>query len=356
MAKGWDDIKPKKKSVSPHARRPPQNGDEQFVVDMMDHVLQNVDQEPARHEWRVSSFPICGLLHLLKQIKDEPRPKPYSMDFFTSVGTAVHETLQYHLVNAQKTGPLMVGNFECKACGQWKSDVAEGTRRPPACPACGNTKLHYVEIDFKAHGISGHLDGLIETRTRRIALEFKTTSGPNVEDPTKWLPYSKHFFQIETYCFLLGYLYKKPPTHYTIIYVNRDGSFQPNASGTRLPYYPFTYAVTQDMMDRRRQEFGRTIKAREIVNHVLKNPTQKALQALADVRPCRSPEDYKRNMKPAFFGDDQCPYAKAGDCWKGKQFGMIKPASDAWSMLQNPGVPISITAEIPVSYIDEIED
>lgn len=355
MPKSWDDVKPKKKLVNPNARRPPQNGDEQFVVDMMDHVLQHVENEPARHEWRVSSFPICGLLHLLKQIKDEPRPKPYSMDFFTSVGTAVHETIQYHLTNAPKTGGLMVGNFECKRCG-WKTETPEGQRRPRVCGNCQNEKLHYIEIDFAAHGISGHLDGLIETQTRRIALEFKTTSGPNVEDPTKWLPYSKHFFQIETYCFLLGYLYRKPPTHYTIIYVNRDGSFQPNPSGTRIPYYSFTYKITPEMMNRRRQEFGRTFKAREVVNHILKNPTRGALSALSDLRPCKSEEDYVKNMKPAFFGDDQCPYAKSGDCWKSKQLGLIKPASDAWSLLQNPGAIADLTIEIPMTYIDEIED
>lgn len=349
MAKDWDDVKPKKKSVSPFARRPPQNEDEQFIVDLMSNALSNMEYEPARHEWRVSSFPICGMLHILKMLKNEPRQKPYSMDFYTSIGTAVHETIQYHLVNSPKTSDFMVGNFECKSCN-WKSNIPSGTRRPIACPQCRNTKLHYIEIDFNVKGITGHLDGLIETPTRRYALEFKTTSAENVEDPSKYLPYSKHFFQIETYCLMLGLLYRKLPTHYAIIYKNRNAGFTQYAGSSRLPYYSFVYKVTTEMMEKRRRELLRTINARKIVNHIMQRPNRQLVSQLSDIRPCRSAEDYRLNMKPTFFGDENCPYAKSQTCWKKSQHGDIKPVNDIWSMLSNPNAVSDLFEAIPDSY------
>lgn len=353
MARDLDSIAPKKRLVNPNARHKPESPVELYVDGLMKDVMRHSIDVPPRHEWRVSSFPICGFLHLIKQMEHKPKPQPYSMDFFTSVGTAVHETIQHHKANHPLHRANAVGRFSCKPCGWEQKEIGH---RPIACPNCQNQILEYIEIDFKIAGIGGHLDFLEETDKYRIACEYKTTSGQNIEDPSRYLPYPKHFFQIETYCFMLGHLYNLLPTHYAIIYLNRDASFSDSPVASRKPYYSFVYKVTPDMMDHRRRQLQRTAKARVAVEKFLAQPNKQALLELATHRPCRTREDYRLHMKPTFFGDEECPYHKDGSCFSTKAGDVPKPVRDIWSMVQNPLMFQQFVSNlaIPASY-DEVD-
>jgi hypothetical protein len=167
-------------------------------------------------------------------------------------------------------------------------------------------QVEYVELDFLYKDtLTGHLDMLYRAKKTWIAFEFKT-SGHWLVETGRYLPYAKHHIQIQTYCYLLWKQYKIRVKFYTLIYLSRDkpGSFR-----------PFVYEFTDKMMEAAEKRLSRDVVSYKLANKFNETFKLKTWQKIWDRRPCKSKPEYLKDMKLAFFGDEQCPHAKSGRCF-----------------------------------------
>jgi hypothetical protein len=292
-----------------------------YISKILRSVTEEVEVEEYVQKLRVSSLPICGLVDAVARLEKPGREIPYSMDFYTSIGTAVHETIQQRMTRSKKYGKIVYGRFECRESEGGCGYTSKIRLRPASliCPKCQSARLFYKEIAFDIHGVSGHLDMLtLDAHGNFVAWEFKTTNEYSINNPGMYLPYKKHHMQIQTYCMMLWKLYGIKVKMYTICYISRNKARDTNNPFSLDQFVTFAFKMTPAIRAMRLAEIVK-IEAQDVaIKKLFAKPTAKNLKTLEDLRPCKSKADYHNDdtgMTHAFFGKKTCPYLSKGLCF-----------------------------------------
>lgn len=292
---------------------------ERIFGDMLGNLQTLKDKSDRPIELRSSGLPFCGLK---KFILDE-RGESYSMDHYTSTGTAIHETLQKWFPKGDYK-KYIFGDWKCEACNR----VKKFQKLPSSRCKCGESKgWKYQELSLKYKSLTGHVDFILELPTAPVSylvVDFKTTDMERKRSNVLWdpnQPSSKNYVvQIRTYCCLLQLKYKLNIRCWIVANINRaepirdkrhyhilSGDWEPKMSKRWLPY-----------LDKAVEDFTRL---RRLLRHLKEKNVDEAQEALINLvkgRPCQSEEDYKKWMSYAFYGKDECPMKKTC-CHKGSK-------------------------------------
>lgn len=260
-------------------------------------------------EYRPSSFPICPVLVHMQFVKAATDGYYESNmtaggGYFTSVGTAAHENIQYYMGQTGKT----FGDWKCRNSFCQKHHDARDLYnekgeiiRPGKltsenttdnkCPACG-VPCEYVEKCIDYFGLKGHIDCIYEMPDGSYwVADYKTSTKGQING--RKLPKREHLMQVPTYCYVLEKKYKMKISGFSLLYLSRDN-----------PYEFREYA--EQWGERRRAETKKLIVEqkkiyRAAVNSFIQNKPAIAIKC----KPCQVPDDYERLM-PAY---DTCPMA-----------------------------------------------
>lgn len=258
-------------------------------------------------EYRPSSFPICPVLVHAQFVKAAylgfyESNMNTGGGYFTSVGTAAHENIQYYMGETGSTfGDWKCRNPRCQKHHDARDlyDEKGNITRPGkltrentcknTCPKCKNP-MEYVEKCINYNGLKGHIDCIFKMPDGSYwIVDYKTTTKGILK--SNKLPKREHLMQVPTYCYVLEKKYGMKISGFSLLYFSRDN-----------PYEFREYA--EQWAPRRRDEIKKLIKAqkeiyRASVNSFLKNDPDIAIKK----KPCQCPDDYERLM-PAY---DACP-------------------------------------------------
>lgn len=307
---------------------------ESFVDKIIKSAIAVKYNVPARHEFRTSSLPYCPIHDLQDQILDEMGEDSYSKNFYTLIGTQVHENVQ-NMCGMGELGGFVFGSWECPECHKKYSMCF----RPTKCE-CGHHLLNYVEVAYNYKGLSGHQDMMacypvdskgkflnLKGKDRRkfckaiekdynsekvahrwCGFEYKTTGTQYLfnKNMQKYLPYPKHFGQIEAYCVMANLLYNIKFDEYSIIYISREC---PEKHGT---YYfkSFLYDWTPEKYEYRLETIERACKNRHYVEKYMSTEDVKWIKKCIKNRPCIGQKSWETYMKKHYFANEECPYLK----------------------------------------------
>ena len=110
---------------------------------------------------------------------------------------------------------VLYGDWLCLVCDRVSADLL----CPEVCPACGNKKLIYNEVNVldKDLLIKGKADGIIILKNKKVLWEFKTIKSTEFEKIIKNnMPKPEHIFQANIYAVILDI------EHMLIWYENKD--------------------------------------------------------------------------------------------------------------------------------------
>jgi len=176
-------------------------------------------QDPKRLlNLRCSQLPYCPRSVLLNYVQRGMLfPMSASMDYYVSVGTAVHSMAQRHL---PMSGSLLA-NYHCHECGK---------RYPMSYvhECCGfSTSYDEVAVDYR--GIQGHIDCVWKDSKGRLwIVDFKTTSlGASLGKLRN--PGKGYVRQIRAYAYLLWKQYGLKVAGVMLFFIPRDNPRKPVA-------------------------------------------------------------------------------------------------------------------------------
>ncbi|MNQ75429.1 PD-(D/E)XK nuclease superfamily protein [compost metagenome] len=195
-------------------------------------------------EYRPSSFPTCPILHLLRFA--DGANKGYfantmttSGGYFTSVGTAAHENIQYYI---GQTGKIW-GDWKCKnpTCQRrhdaqdlfgedgkcWrKGKLTRKNTVNNKCPTCEHP-MEYVEKEIRYKGLKGHIDAIVKLDGGGWwVADYKTCTKNKIAKKGKdALPFKAHLKQIPSYCYVLEKKYGMKIKGFSLLYLSRDNPF-----------------------------------------------------------------------------------------------------------------------------------
>lgn len=258
-------------------------------------------------EYRPSSFPICPVLVHMQFIKAAINGyyegnMSAAGGYFTSVGTAAHENIQYYFGATGRTfGDWKCRNPKCQKHHDARDLYDEKGKlyRPGiltrkntcknTCPKCQNP-MEYVEKCIDYNGLKGHIDCIYKMPdgTYWVA-DYKTTTKGILKGNK--LPKREHLMQVPTYCYVLEKKYGMKISGFSLLYFSRDNPFE---------FREFA----EQWGPRRREEIKKLIKKQKkiyhsAVNSFVKNDPDTAIKN----KPCQCPDDYERLM-PAY---EPCP-------------------------------------------------
>lgn len=176
---------------------------------------------------RPSSFPLCPILTWRKMVKGAhlgywPEEQEFSGQYFTQVGTLVHEVVQLYMGN---TGKIW-GNWKCRNPRCKESKKKGLTRKHTTnnkCPCCGSP-MYYEEIEVRYRGIVGHIDAIIYLGNGRYWVgDYKTTTKYKINSGK--LPEKAHLKQIPAYVHILRVTLKLNVVGFSLLYLSRDNPF-----------------------------------------------------------------------------------------------------------------------------------
>lgn len=261
-------------------------------------------------EFRPSSFPICPVL-AYEQMRDAAKFGSFrstmsaSGGFFTSVGTAAHENIQYFLAECGKT----FGDWKCKnkTCIKHKLSrdlfdedgvcIRKGklTRKNTVknkCPKC-EEPMEYIEKEVNYKGLKGHIDCIYLMPSGKYWVADYKTCTKNLLAGKK-LPKNEHLMQIPTYCYVLEKEYGMEIEGFSLLYFSRDN--------------PFEFKEHAEQWDKRwRLRVKDLIKLqRKRYKSAVQAFAQKKPELAIACKPCQMPDDYEKLM-PAY---EPCPMEK----------------------------------------------
>lgn len=261
-------------------------------------------------EYRPSSFPICPILVHMQFLQAAENGFYQSNmsaggGYFTTVGTAAHENIQYYMGQTRKVfGDWKCRNSKCqkhhdardlydeKGVMYRKGKLTTKNTTNNLCPECG-IACEYVEKCIDYFGLKGHIDCIYEMPDGTYwVLDYKTTTKGLMEGNK--LPKREHLMQVPTYCYVLEKKYKMKISGFSLLYLSRDNPYQFKEKAERWG-------------ERRRNETKKLIIQqkkiyRSAVNSFIQNKPELAIKC----KPCKAPDDYERLM-PAY---EPCPMEK----------------------------------------------
>jgi len=276
------------------------------LEDKLDTILVDMAKQRKVYtktsDFRVSGLPICPLRTLLYN----ERADSYSMDFYTSIGTAVHET-------AQKW--LSVGNFKNNIFACWKiketGEILGPCFKDEIPEKYSNYTIEYEEITINYRVLSGHVDLVLEIFPGQyMVVDFKTTDldGKKRRFST-WqnqYPASRSsIIQISTYSTLLRKLFKLNIVAWCLVYVDRG-----KVINSKDDYYkvtrPWTKMKHRNMLEHLDRACENNARLQRL-NRMLEDSDEfnpkavKVLKQLVVNRPCVDDESYNAWMDYKFF-------------------------------------------------------
>ena len=276
---------------------------EQLIDAFMCDVASQKKEYIKKNDFRVSAFPFCPLRAFLF----EQRTDSYSMDFYTSIGTAVHETIQKWAT---------ISDFADKIYAVWQSvetgEVYGPCKQEDLPKSWDNYTLAYEEVTISYDGLSGHVDLIIEILPGKyIVIDFKTTDigGKRVKFRSKWQdqdPASRSsIIQISSYCSLLSKIHGLNIVAWCLIYVDRGKVIQ----GSR-DYYkvlrPWNEKKTKNMLKHIDKACANNKRLQRLRKYMEESDdySPKAVKTLKKMvvnRPCKDEESYDAWMDYKFF-------------------------------------------------------
>lgn len=280
--------------------------------------LDHLDENARPPVLRPSSFPLCPILVYADLAKGSveghfERTMSAGGGFFTSVGTAAHENIQFYIGKTKK----IYGHWKCvnhlcpefhKARDKWKTSVVKGKKirklihgKPTrefscdnVCPEC-KYDMGYVELTVKHKRVEGHIDCVImldHKRKRIWVADYKTCTGQKIEYGRTKLPMRVHLRQIPSYCHILEREYGYTVEGFSLIYICRDN-----------PYKFYEHAET--WTDAWRKRAAKEFKLERLRYKAgVKAWVERDPQIAIDAKPCKSLAHYNNEM--AFY--DPCPF------------------------------------------------
>jgi hypothetical protein len=268
---------------------------EQLIDTFMLDVASQKEPSTRLPEFRVSSFPYCPLRSLLFS---GGRDNSYSMEFYTSIGTAVHESLQKWALKS---------SFKDKIFCCWKEVKTKKVHGPcffrDLPKEIRKKELIYEEITIKYKGLSGHVDLVLELLPDVfVIIDFKTTDlqGKRLRHRSKWQDQypAEHssIIQISTYSTLLRKLFGLNVKAWCLVYVDRASAIQNSRSYYKL-MRPWTKKKSKSMMKHIERACDNNAKLTSL-NKIIESSDEyspkatKLLKYLVKNRPCVDEETY----------------------------------------------------------------
>jgi hypothetical protein len=299
---------------------------EKSILDgLIDAVLLDMSQgvDPTfrrKSEFRISGFPYCPIRSLL--FKGDGFAQ-FRSEFYTSIGTAVHNTLQKYLRH---------GNFKDKIFACWKI-VETGEIIGPCkfsdIPAkYHNYTIEYEEITINYNGLSGHVDLVIEILPGKyIVIDFKTTNLRKTQSYREWQKYypasRSSIMQISAYSTLLKTQFGLNIVAWCLVYIDRGDVINDARSFHKVlrPWNKKKHNQMLGWIDLSCKSNKLLQKLNKILESGKTKFSERANELLEKIirnRPCQSEEDYAEFMDYKFykgkskFGEDSG--VKNGDC------------------------------------------
>lgn len=252
---------------------------------------------------RPSALPFCpilGLMNTVKAHKQKMELISFKDEFYTGVGTTVHELWQRHIVNHPVLGSHAWGCWECPACGEKKTN----RRRPKLCKCGAPVQWKYVEPELRYRSIPGHCDMLLlDTDDGNVLLDLKTTSLRNATETRHFLPVPKHKHQLRAYAVMIERQHGIKIDKLLLVYHPRDSAEAKNEVVIRVAWNRRIHKETKTDLNGAIDAFS---QLRIWWKGHTRVATRASLQPMINSRPCTSRAAYDRYMKDAFF-KTKCP-------------------------------------------------
>ena len=269
------------------------------------HIFpQKVDKTSARYnELHPSSYPFCGLQQAYEEAKKiEQKPLDYFGEYYTSVGTLIHELIQRYMGYQGK----VIGFWKCRKCKSLQEN-----KKPTTCPSncfkCKHDVFDYEEIgiEYKKY-TRGHLDGIIKILGKYYIIDYKSSSEKNNSKHRQFrnvYPYKKNVSQIKSYIFYVERQYGIKIAGYFLIYLTRDANVKDFILEGALVSDQEKVTLAKKLKSYEKQ-FSTVMKLR-------KENKQKYWDSLIKSKPCKTMVHYKEEM----HSYDMCPLAEGGVCF-----------------------------------------
>lgn len=306
-------------------------------------------------EFRPSSFPSCPILSWMKLLRNaklgyKENHLYFGMQYYTSVGTAVHEKIQYFMGFTGKVwGHWKCINHSCeeaiKAADTYDAlgrVIREGkpTRRCTTnnkCPVC-KQPMAYIEFTIKYKGATGHIDGIFKCDNGKwIIFDYKTTSLKKVVGQT--LPEQKHLMQLPFYTYVMEKKYAKKYgmniDSFSLIYIPRDNPFQ---------FYEYAEKWSDKWRHKMKNLYKREKRHWDAIAQDLEDDT---FTNVISEKPCSCRSDYSSKMK----GIGECIMSDV--CFSPSK---LKARLSTWQQVHNSdNIPEGISFKKAIEVISSMD-
>jgi len=292
---------------------------EGFVSSMLMNLPGTcVSTGKPKHTLRASGLPFCPITTFLRGGEEEN----FEKSFYTSTGTAIHETLQNWLSLNRIARRDIYGSWECSACGK----VRLNQRCPKKLCKCSKTISvdyslrfmpkfwKYREVELEYNGITGHVDLIVFIRPDfAIVIDLKTTALAQKKGGHFWennKPSSLNYVtQIRTYCTLLDKLHSLPIRGWCLAVIDRNTPLAKPSDFHLIPA-EWNHAKSNRWMrhlDLAISNSRHLEKLEDAIEDGDRATSRRELKAIVINRPCKSHKSYHLWMSYKFFGKEECP-------------------------------------------------
>lgn len=243
---------------------------------------------------RFSGLPFCQLRLFFSSptFFANRKAQTFTSSFYTSVGTAIHDSVQSALVDLE-CSPTLIGDWECTACHDRSSKFSP---KPSTCSKCGkaNFKFHEHEIRHTPESdeystIIGHIDTIYQLPSNAVTVtDWKSCKLSRVIDYSR-KPSLGYRTQLASYA---GYIQTQYRVRVKEIYLG----FIPRDDPTQTRFWK------QDFSDEdAKTSWSNLLSWSKQHRQVMLATTAKEIYQMAKHRPCLE------NVPEGYYG---CPYAR----------------------------------------------
>lgn len=253
-------------------------------------------EKPREVYLRPSMLPTCSIKlldALIAENNDEHSDWGFGGDYFTSVGTTVHEFIERWCGHSNYK---IWGHWECPECGH-KHEYTHIND----CSKCG-TKMGYHEIEIEYLGFKGHIDCIIITKKGVQICDYKTTTKDKAEKTNYKTHNMGYPLQINAYAYMVDKVwgdhfrktYGVGMAGASLLFISRDNPFK-----TQEFHWKYEDGA----------KIGRKILYRSLLQFqsALRDFKNREVRRILKHKSCCNRSYYEQNEK-IFHTYDDCPY------------------------------------------------